>query len=104
MDSNKWQATDRVEDVLHIDNLADKWTAFGWKTIEIDGHNFAELREAIEFSKASKDRPVAIIANTIKGKGVSFMENITKWHFRSPTDDEYEKAKIELKNNYERRI
>lgn len=96
VDSNKWQATDRVEDVLHIDNLADKWAAFGWKTIEVNGHNFAELRESVEFFKTSKDRPVVIIANTIKGRGISFMEDDNNWHYRSPNEQELSKCKKEL--------
>ena len=77
-------------------NLKDKISAFNWNVIEIDGHNIRQIYSAIEEAKKS-DRPTAIIANTIKGKGVSFMENNAGWHGKAPSKEDYEKALQELK-------
>ena len=105
IDYNKLISLDYIKNIMSIDPLAKKLESFGFTVHELDGHNFQSLSNCFNaIKKNNSDKPKCIIANTIKGKGVSFMENITKWHFRSPTDDEYEKAKIELKNNYERRI
>ena len=78
-----------------MDNLSDKIKAFNWEVIEIDGHNLQEIYSSIEQAK-QLDKPVAIIANTIKGKGVSFMENNASWHGKAPSKDDYEKAILEL--------
>ena len=95
VDYNKWQATGRSNEVLGLAPLAAKWAAFGWCVHDIDGHDFA----AIEAAVASTDelgRPKVIIANTVKGKGVSFMEDDNNWHYRIPSADEVRKAAIEL--------
>jgi len=96
IDFNKWQATGRSQDIMALDPLVDKWRAFGWDTYEIDGHDITEIIAAL--SKVSKDgnKPIAIIAHTIKGKGVSFMENDNNWHYRIPSAEEVVQAKIEL--------
>ena len=66
--------------------FADKWKAFGWSIVEIDGHNYRQIKDALLFREPGK--PVLIIANTVKGKGVSFMENVPIWHYRMPNEEE----------------
>jgi len=97
IDFNKWQATGRSCETLALQPLKQKWEAFGWSTYEIDGHNLEELVETLKNTPDGSGKPVAIIANTVKGKGVSFMEDDNNWHYRIPTDEEVEKARIELK-------
>ena len=70
-----------VEDVMGIEPLPDKWKAFGWEVLEIDGHNLNEIAEAIETAQKTEGKPVVVIAKTVKGKGVDFMEDQTKWHY-----------------------
>ena len=96
IDFNKWQATDRSQDVMALDPLADKWKAFGWNTFEVDGHNIDELLRTFSQFPAKNNKPTAIIAHTIKGKGVSFMEDDNNWHYRIPNEEEVKKSKIEL--------
>jgi transketolase len=76
--------------------MADKWRAFGWHTIEIDGHNFQAIRDALAEAEATKGKPTCLVAHTIKGKGVSFMENNPKFHGTAPTADEVKLALQEL--------
>jgi len=94
IDYNKWQATDRSNYVLNISSLSNKWESFGWSTIEIDGHDLQAFKEAL--NKKIVNKPKMIIANTIKGKGVSFMEDDNNWHYRLPNDEEMAKIRIEL--------
>ncbi|MCX7181032.1 MAG: transketolase [Proteobacteria bacterium] len=96
IDFNKWQATGRSREVMALDPLADKWRAFGWNAIEVDGHDMTALLHAVQQHPVKDGRPTAIIAHTIKGKGVSFMEDDNNWHYRIPTADEVVKAKQEL--------
>lgn len=96
VDFNKWQATGRSQDVMALDPLVDKWRAFGWNTYEIDGHDMTAILSAISMFQATNNKPTAIIAHTIKGKGVSFMEDDNNWHYRIPTADEVLKSKVEL--------
>jgi transketolase len=96
IDYNKWQATGRSDEVLSLHPLSEKWKAFGWYTLEVDGHNLTELQNAIEDAYRQKDKPTAIIAHTVKGKGVSFMEDDNNWHYRAPTADEVSLALLEL--------
>lgn len=86
VDYNKLQAMDQLENIVRMKPFADKWKAFGWDVLEIDGHNYAEIKNALLARQARK--PVLIVANTIKGKGVSFMENVPIWHFRMPNEQE----------------
>ncbi len=95
IDYNKWQATGRSNEVLGLAPLADKWSAFGWCVSEIDGHNFDQMTDAIEKNR-NDPRPKAIIANTVKGRGVSFMEDDNNWHYRIPTAEEVSLAANEL--------
>lgn len=86
VDYNKLQAMDELENIVHMKPFADKWKAFGWNVLEIDGHNCAEIKKAL-LSRQEK-KPSLVIANTIKGKGVSFMENVPIWHYRMPNEQE----------------
>ncbi len=86
VDHNKLQAMDDLENIVHMKPFADKWKAFGWNVIEIDGHNYDEIRKALLVRQAKK--PTLVVANTVKGKGVSFMENVPIWHYRMPNDEE----------------
>ena len=84
IDYNKWQATGRSNEVLGLAPLADKWKAFGWATTEIDGHSFTAMSETLH-TLSNQDRPKAVICNTIKGKGIPFMEDDNNWHYRIPS-------------------
>jgi transketolase len=95
-DYNGFQIDGRTRDVMNLEPLIPKWQGFGWHTIEIDGHNLKEILSAYEESKATKGKPTIIIAHTIKGKGVSFMENVVDFHGRAPTAEEAERALKEL--------
>jgi transketolase len=96
VDFNKWQATGRSQEIMGLDPLADKWRAFGWNAIEVNGHQYDELLNSITQFEKESEKPTAIIAHTIKGKGVSFMEDDNNWHYRTPTKEELLKSKIEL--------
>jgi transketolase len=96
IDFNKWQATGRSQEVLALDPLPAKWESFGWHAQEIDGHDFAAIKEALVAARAEAERPSVIIAHTIKGKGVSFMEDNNNWHYRTPNPEELESALAEL--------
>ena len=95
IDRNRLQIDGSTENIKPLDNLVDKLKAFNWEVIEIDGHNISEIYDAIEKAKLSSN-PVAIVANTIKGKGVSFMENNAGWHGKAPSKEDYERAMAEL--------
>lgn len=95
VDFNGLQIDGTIEEVNSARPIDKKFEAFGWETIVIDGHDFEQIESALEKAKKS-DKPVAIIANTIKGKGVSFMENAVGWHGKAPGDEQYEQAMAEL--------
>ena len=86
VDHNKLQAMDDLENIVHMKPFAEKWKAFGWNAVEIDGHNHKEIKEALHTRQEWK--PTLVVANTIKGKGVSFMENVPIWHYRMPNAEE----------------
>lgn len=96
IDFNKWQATGRSEEILQISPLKDKWEAFGWSAYEIDGHDTSQILNALSRVPDGSSRPIALIAHTTKGKGISFMEDDNNWHYRIPTDEEVRLAKEEL--------
>ena len=97
VDHNKMQSLDFCENTLSLAPFAEKWKAFGWNVLDIDGHNHDELRAALNEAKQSMDKPTVIIANTVKGKGVSFMEFDILWHYRFPHEgEEYDGALKEL--------
>lgn len=96
LDYNGFQIDGKVKDIMNLEPLVAKWQAFGWHTLEIDGHNMKQILDAYEEAKTTKFKPTIIIAHTIKGKGVSFMENVVDFHGRAPTKEEAEKALKEL--------
>lgn len=96
IDYNKWQATGRSNEVLALSSLVDKWRAFGWNAREVDGHSLPELTAALSADFPAHGAPTALIAHTVKGKGVSFMEDDNNWHYRVPTDAEVTAAAEEL--------
>jgi len=96
VDYNKWQATGRSEDILKLGSLAKKFDEFGWNVLEIDGHNHDLINRSCKTAIKESSKPTIIIANTIKGKGVSFMENDNNWHYRIPSNEEVKLAKKEL--------
>lgn len=97
IDNNGLQIDGNVADVMSPYPIVDKLLAFGFNTIAIDGHNFDKIEAALANAKATKGCPTAIVMKTIKGKGVSFMENDAGWHGKAPNDEEYEQAMCELK-------
>ena len=96
VDYNKIQALGHVREVIDLEPLADKWRSFGWAVREIDGHNIAEVDDALSHVPFEVGRPSCVIAHTVKGKGVSFMEDELLWHYRSPQGKEFEAALAEL--------
>jgi transketolase len=96
VDNNRIQLDGFVKDIMAEDPLPDKWRSFGWHTIEIDGHDFHAIQQAFEEAAATKGKPTCLVAHTIKGKGVSFMENNPKFHGTAPTPDEVKLALQEL--------
>ena len=97
IDFNKWQATGRSKEIMALDPLLDKWKSFGWHSQEIDGHDFNEIRNSLTNAKNNKKKPSVIIAHTVKGKGISFMEDDNNWHYRIPNENELSEALKELK-------
>jgi len=96
VDNNGLQIDGKVEDVCSVYPIADKFKAFNFEVVEIDGHDFSQIREAMQTARQTKGRPTAIIMKTIKGKGVSFMENQAGWHGKAPNDEEYAVAMADL--------
>lgn len=101
VDYNKIQSLGSVSEVLNLDPLVDKWRAFGWEVWEIDGHDFAEMEKTFEAVPFRRGRPSCVIAHTVKGKGVSFMESKLLWHYRSPNEEELRLALAELAEGIE---
>jgi transketolase len=96
IDFNKWQATGRSREIMALDPLKEKWEAFGWSVHELNGHDLTALSKALKVLPDDSDKPTIIIAHTVKGKGVSFMEDDNNWHYRIPTAEEVVKARKEL--------
>ena len=82
--------------MLALPPLREKWEAFGWDAIELDGHDIGALVEVMNRPADGAGRPRVLVANTVKGKGVSFMEDDNNWHYRIPTEEEVQKARVEL--------
>ncbi len=99
IDYNKIQALGYTRDVMDLEPFADKWTAFGWAVQEVDGHNCGALESVLTCVPRMPGKPTCIIAHTIKGKGVSFMEDTLLWHYRNPQGEEYANALRELESN-----
>lgn len=96
VDRNRIQQGDFTESTIRMDPMADKWRAFGFHTVEIDGHNYETLFAAFAEAASTKGRPTCIVANTVKGKGVSFAENDPAWHHGVPTNEQLRSAAAEL--------
>jgi len=99
VDHNKIQGLDYCENIMKLSDLAQKWKAFGWNVLEIDGHNHEQLVQAL--IKQPTEKPTCVIAHTTKGKGISFMEDKIVWHYRAPQGDDYIHAVEELEENKE---
>ncbi len=104
VDRNKCMIDGPTEEVMALEPFADKWRAFGFIVKEVDGHNFNELAEAIDFALENKGAPVMIIANTVKGAGVDYMEGDYKWHYGALNEEKYELAKASLEKYYAERV
>jgi transketolase len=96
LDFNGVQLDGMVADIMPLEPVMEKWRAFGWQVLEIDGHNMRRILEALDEASRIHAKPTIIVAHTIKGKGVSFMENKSMWHGRAPTQEQYEQAMAEL--------
>lgn len=96
VDWNKIQLSDFIEKAMPMDPVPDKWRAFGWQVRECDGHDVAEILHALEELRQVRGRPTVLLAHTVKGKGVSFMENNPAWHAKAPNEQEYLQARTEL--------
>jgi len=97
IDRNNLQSIQSTEETLALEPFVDKWQAFGWNVVDVDGHDHDKLVNACNSKVTGK--PLCIVAKTTKGKGISYMENQVLWHYRSPQDEEYEAAMRELDNN-----
>jgi len=100
VDRNKLCIDGPTEKVMALEPFAEKWTSFGWKALSIDGHDFAQIGQAIDESLATDDRPTVVIANTVKGKGVDFMENDPAWHYGGLDDARAEEAIASIDRAY----
>ena len=96
VDYNRWQGTGRSDEITALQSLCDKWAAFGWRTCEVDGHDPEAIAAVLSDAPHASGKPLAVIAHTVKGKGVSFMEDDNNWHYRVPTADEVDAACGEL--------
>ncbi len=94
VDRNRLQQGARTEDTVTLEPLADKWTAFGWRVVEVNGHDHQQLLDV--FTGARDERPTCVIAKTVKGKGISFMEDRVEWHHKVPSADQVITALQEL--------
>ena len=94
--TNNLQVDGHCTDIMPVEPIDKKWEAFGWEVIKIDGHSIPQILEALEAAKKVKDKPVCIIAKTVKGKGVSYMEDVCEWHGIAPNNEQYEIAMKEL--------
>lgn len=98
VDMNGLQSDGKVDDKMSLQPISEKWKSFGWEPIEIDGHDIDQIIAALDYTRNHWGKPKVIIAHTIKGKGVSFMENVTEWHGKAPTMEEAEKALNEIRS------
>ena len=96
VDNNNLQIDGTIEEVMNSEPIAEKFKSFGFTVMNIDGHDYEEIINAFEVAREIKGKPTAIIAKTIKGKGVSFMENQVDWHGKAPSEEEYTQAMKEL--------
>jgi len=104
VDRNKCMIDGPTEKVMALEPFADKWRAFGWEVLEVNGHDFDALAAAFEKALAAKDKPVVIIADTVKGEGIDFIEGDYKWHYGSFDADKAAKARMSLERHYAARV
>ncbi|KKL27925.1 hypothetical protein LCGC14_2380300, partial [marine sediment metagenome] len=97
VDENGFQSCGKNKDIMPLRNIVDKWEAFGWTTQEIDGHNMKEIISSLYWARKKEKKPKVVIAHTVKGKGVSFMENDNSWHQRALTSEQMRIAEKELR-------
>lgn len=95
VDKNGLQNDGATQDILDMEDMEEKWRAFGWEAISVDGHDISNLDKALK--KTSSNKPIALIASTVKGKGISFMENISQWHYGIVTQNIFDQALADLK-------
>ena len=98
VDRNRIQNDRFTSEVMGLEPLGDRWQAFGWETIEIDGHDYSQILPALEKAQISSEKPTVIIANTVKGKGISFMENNPEFHGKPPNPEQLALALQELQD------
>ncbi|RLG14088.1 transketolase [Candidatus Pacearchaeota archaeon] len=98
VDYNKLQALGRTEEIIGLEPLKDKWVSFGWSVKEIDGHDFSEIEKTLSKVPFVKNKPSVVIAHTIKGKGISFMEDQVAWHYKSPNEEQFKEGLQELES------
>lgn len=98
VDSNGVQLDGTVDEIMPLDSIKNKWEAFGWHVLEVDGHDIKALSDAFDTAKSLKNKPIVLIADTVKGKGVSFMEGKNEWHGKAIGDEEYKMALRELED------
>jgi transketolase len=97
LDHNKGQIDGPVKEIMDLDPIADKWRAFNWHVVTVDGHDYAKIAAALDEARATKGKPTFILAETVKGKGVSFMEGKISWHGVAPTKEQLEQSVAELR-------
>jgi transketolase len=102
IDNNNLQIDGALSDVVSLGDIAAKFAAFGFKVLEVDGHSIPALKQAFDEARAWQEGPVAIVAHTVKGKGVSFMENLPGWHGKAPSDEQCDNALSEIKQSCNR--
>lgn len=104
VDRNQCMIDGKTEDIMSLEPFADKWRAFGFIVKEVDGHNIKELCDAIDFALDDPEKPVMIIANTVKGEGIDFMEGDYRWHYGAIDEAKYNQAKASLERYYKERV
>ncbi len=104
VDHNRWQATGRSDEIMALSPLVEKWAAFGWRAVSVDGHNIDELAAQLAHIPDEAKRPTVLVARTIKGRGISFMEDDNNWHYRVPNAQELEAALRELEHTTQRAL
>ncbi len=97
VDYNQWSAMGRTSP--YLEPLVEKWKSFGWSSVEIDGHDAGVIAATLSRAPFEPSRPAAVVAHTVKGKGVSFMENDLEWHYRPPNDNDLKRALEEIKGS-----
>ncbi len=97
VDRNRFQSQGEVDSMMSIEPLQEKLSAFGWRSVHVDGHNLAEICQALDLVNGKQERPIAIVADTVKGKGISFMEDTFKYHNLNLTKDQFKQAEKEIK-------